>query len=175
MVALEVVPADASNQKVQTATTGQFVSAGSSRQDIVAASTIEAVVASSADEDVVTDTVRLWNPDGSAAGVLRDVGEDVVDLHWSGDGRLLATAAVDSTVRLWDTASHRQLWASVGLKSERFATFSPTGAVLGTASDLPDESLAFVVEHTDGRLETVSASEFRDRFVNSNAGAFNPD
>ncbi len=110
------------------------------------------------------DTVRLWAPDGSPVGVLRDVGEDVVDLSWSGDGKKLATAATDKTARLWDAVTHRQVWTAVGLPGGGFATYAPDGRPIDVDDERVDEVFLYVVEHDDGRLQSMRPSEFEATF-----------
>ena len=59
----------------------------------------------------------------------------VVDVAFSPDGRLLATASVDETARLWDPATGEQLRTLTGHTNWVYGVaFSPDGRLLATAS-----------------------------------------
>jgi WD domain, G-beta repeat/KAP family P-loop domain len=74
-----------------------------------------------------TEFLQLW-----------DLGHDGLVRHcaFSSDGRLLATASVDRTARLWDVATGRQQAVLQGhRKAVLHCAFSPDGRLLATASD----------------------------------------
>jgi WD40 repeat protein/DNA-binding SARP family transcriptional activator len=67
-------------------------------------------------------------------GAARVVG--VQDVTYSPDGKLVATAGVDGTARLWDAASGQSLRVLRGHKTRvNSVMFSPDGMQLATASD----------------------------------------
>ncbi|OAR22099.1 hypothetical protein A8W25_27945 [Streptomyces sp. ERV7] len=77
-------------------------------------------------------SVVLWNPGGPVL-VARPFTEEWQSA-FSPDGRLLAAAAADHTVRLWEVAGHRPLPPLTGHDGSVFAVaFSPDGRLLASA------------------------------------------
>ncbi|MCX7789868.1 MAG: SH3 domain-containing protein, partial [Chloroflexaceae bacterium] len=96
-----------------------------------------------------------WSPDGAAlAGgdstgallLLRADGEllhsflahegAVTSVRFSPDGSLIATAGIDHTIRVWDTATRRQFHQLEGHSGPvRALAFSPTGLTLASGGD----------------------------------------
>jgi eukaryotic-like serine/threonine-protein kinase len=73
---------------------------------------------------------------------------------FSPDGRLLAIACQDDTVRLWDVGSAKQIGALIGHKQSVVSVaFSPQGRTLATASD--DSTLKFWNVATQQELFTI--------------------
>jgi eukaryotic-like serine/threonine-protein kinase len=61
--------------------------------------------------------------------------DDLTDLAWSADGRLLAAGCDDRNVYVWDTADWRQQAVLEGHQKQAFRlAFSPVGELLATAS-----------------------------------------
>lgn len=82
--------------------------------------------------DPFDNPVRLWNTaDGQGEATLPGHTNGVQDMSFSRDGRLLLTAAVDRTVRVWDVATGKN---TVTLDAGYIATFSPDGTTIAASS-----------------------------------------
>ncbi|GGP32806.1 nSTAND1 domain-containing NTPase [Streptomyces melanogenes] len=110
-------------------------------------------------------SVVLWNPGGPAL-VARPFAEEWQSA-FSPDGRLLAAAAADHTVRLWDAARRRPLPPLTGHDGSVFAVaFSPDGRLLASAGadrtvrlwDVPRRTLLTTLTGHAGSVFAVAFS-----------------
>ena len=127
------------------------------------------------------DNVVLWNLQTDAETPLRGHTSSVQGLAFNADGTRLASAAWDTTVRVWDVATGDELAFFTGFTSFAYAVaFRPDGQVLAavgqhypdqgvrlwnanTFEELPmlstDDSLACLAFSPDGRL-MVAGEEY---------------
>ena len=98
--------------------------------------------------------IHVWNTStGTSCAVLEGHENNVVALGFSHSGTLLATTSWDSTFRLWDTSTWKQVLVGAGLSFEM--RFDPA-----------DRFVAHVGHgEVAGVMEVASSSEFRQLYV----------
>jgi WD40 repeat protein len=97
--------------------------------------------------------IRLWDP--SSARELRHFAaprSPVRALAFAPDGKTLASGTDDSTLRLWDTATGKELWQASSPRPTAL-TFAPDGKALATAN--AGESIQFRDVGTGKELRTL--------------------
>ena len=87
--------------------------------------------------------IRLWDvASGEPVGQpLTNHTADVVSLEFSPDGKFLVTASDDTTARIWDANTWKNLYELPGHTSKlHTARFSPDSRYIVTAGEWPDTS-----------------------------------
>src|SRR4051812_28722058 len=81
--------------------------------------------------------VVLWDAaSGNQIAALKGHGKGVSQIAFSRDGRWLASAATDNTIKIWDVAARRELKTLAGHTANiESMDFSPDGKLLASASD----------------------------------------
>lgn len=84
-----------------------------------------------------TGQILLWDATtGREIGALKPHGKGVAQVALSRDGRLLASASTDNTIKIWDVSAQRELRLLNGHKSNiNSLAFSPDGRLLASAGD----------------------------------------
>jgi WD40 repeat protein len=85
----------------------------------------------------VTGRIILWDvASGREVGTLRGHGKGITQVAFNRDGKLLASASSDNTIRIWDVAGQRELRTLKGHTANiESIDFSPDGRLLASASD----------------------------------------
>jgi WD40 repeat protein len=81
-------------------------------------------------------TVRVWNPDGSPAALMRGHEDEVTTVVFTDDGTQVLSSSQDGDLRLWDARTGAEL------------------AVLQSGGELYDVALS-----RDGRIATLGKGE----------------
>lgn len=93
--------------------------------------------------------------------LLRGHGSNVVDLSWSPDGSLLATASIDNSVIIWDTESGKQVKSITHHTSfVKGVAFDPVGTYMATYSD---DGSVVIWKRDDWSIVGVITHPFRQR------------
>jgi RNA polymerase sigma factor (sigma-70 family) len=106
--------------------------------------------------------------------MLTNPGGQVQSVAFTPDGKLLATAAVDGVLALWDTGTGRQVLKLDGRQGERLnsAAFSPDGKVLATGDGQPGQPGAVRLWDVATGKEVAALRDPADRV---RSVAFSPD
>jgi WD40 repeat protein len=81
-------------------------------------------------------TIRVWDMATGKVNVLRGHQDQVTALAFTPDGRTLASASWDRTVRLWNLAAGVEVAVLSGHSGKVQAlAFSPIGQVLASGTD----------------------------------------
>ncbi len=113
-------------------------------------------IALAPDGRILADTGRgragLWDfPTLARRFLLVGHNERVVDLAFAPDGRTLATASLDRTVRLWSVVSGQELLVLDGHTGMvRAIAFSTDGRILASCGDGPEDSIEVIAWYADG-------------------------
>lgn len=117
--------------------------------------------------------IRLWKVTGlQEKTVLRGHAQAVPCVAFHPDGATLASGATDGTVSLWGVGSGKRLqqWKAAAGPVQTLS-FSATGELLATGSDLPDAAIRIWSTSTFRQIATLSYPLVRDIY----AVRFSPD
>ena len=94
--------------------------------------------------------------------------DSVWSVAFSPDGQRLASGGDDQTVKIWDSATGKELLSLKGHAGRSSVAFSPDGQRLASGSDEPDgEDL--------GQRDRQGAARPQGPYVGSQSVAFSPD
>src|SRR5580765_4035298 len=117
--------------------------------------------------------VVLWNPaTGQQIGAIKGHGKGIVDVVFSRDAKLIASAGSDNTIKIWDVGSQRELKTLSGHTANIDSMdFSPDGKLLASASD---DGSTFLWDTTTGEhlLTLISLDDGGEWMVVTPEGLF---
>jgi WD40 repeat protein len=103
--------------------------------------------------------VGVCGADGKVRHEFQAHHAPVSTICWDPQGRYAASCSNDGTLWAWD-AEAQALWQAVLLAGGKTATFGPAGELL-QADAGAEKHLVYLVERTAGKVELLTAEEFR--------------
>jgi WD40 repeat protein/uncharacterized caspase-like protein/energy-coupling factor transporter ATP-binding protein EcfA2 len=94
---------------------------------LVASNTKKDIIASAKNDDA---TIRLWNFNGQLLNTFTTKSEDINDIEFSPDGRILASVNDNRMIELWNTNGKSIHVFRVGLQGIKSVKFSPDGQIM---------------------------------------------
>jgi WD40 repeat protein/uncharacterized caspase-like protein len=115
----------------------------------------------------------LWNPStGQQLATIKGHGKGIINVAFSRDAKLIATAGSDNTIKIWDVATQRELTSLTGhTASIESMDFSPDGKLLASASE---DGSTFLWDATTGEhlLTLISLDDGGEWMVVTPDGLF---
>jgi serine/threonine protein kinase/WD40 repeat protein len=108
-------------------------------------------------------SLLVWNADCTPVTALMAHLAPIYGLSWAGNR--IATVSVDGTVIVWNTADWTPAWTLVTpTGTDDMVEFTGAGVLTIGNRGAANERLVAVVEHPDGRQETLSLEDFWTRY-----------